>query len=70
MAAKCKHFVHRYKWSHASKRRVFKRLLDNNHVELLETQSDGWLYKEINVDITVSRKGIVQCKLKDTLCHQ
>ena len=65
MASKRKHFVSRYKWLHASKRRVFKRLLDSNHVELLKTQPDGWLYREIDVDITVSRKGIVQWKLKD-----
>ena len=65
MASKRKHFVHRYKWSHASKRTVFKRLLDSNHVELLETQPNGWLYKEIDVDITVSRKSKVQWKLKD-----
>ena len=37
-------FVHRYKWSHHSERKKYRRLLKEGKVTLLEKVNDGFLY--------------------------
>lgn len=38
-------FVHRYKWSHADKRKKYRRLCKDGLVILLEEGPAGFLYK-------------------------
>lgn len=37
-------FVHRYKWSHDTKRQKYKKLFKKGKVIMLENTKDGWLY--------------------------
>jgi len=41
-----KAFVHRYKWSHAKRRKKYKKLLKEGKVTIMETNKDGWLYQK------------------------
>lgn len=40
-----KHFVHKYKWSHEKKRKIFKKWFKLGYVTLLGRTKDGWLYE-------------------------
>ena len=52
-----KYFVHKFKYSHESKRRKFKKWLKLGYVEIVERQSDGWLYQsEFNITTVFHRK--------------
>jgi len=44
-------FVHKYKSSHSTKRKRYKKLLKKGHVKLIATYSDGWRYELINTEI-------------------
>lgn len=43
-----KYFVHRFKWSHDSKRKEFKKKLKKGSVKIIERNRDGWLYQDSN----------------------
>jgi len=40
-------FVHRYRWSHSSKRKRYRRMLKDGKVRLVHQEKDGWLYEHI-----------------------
>lgn len=37
-------FCHRYKWSHAAKRKKYRKQLKEGKIALLSQSKDGWLY--------------------------
>ena len=38
-------FVHRYKYGHAKKRKVFKKLFRNKDISIKHSLYDGWVYE-------------------------
>lgn len=42
-----KHFVSRYKWSHDSKRKSFRRMMKAGKVKVIEKTHDGWVYEDV-----------------------
>ena len=43
-----KYFVHRYRWSHEDRRKLFRRALKDGKVKILLKNRDGWLYQVNN----------------------
>ena len=38
-------FVHRYKWSHEEKRKIFLKAFKEGRVDLIRSTRDGWHHK-------------------------
>lgn len=55
-----KHYVHRFKHSHDTRRRVFKKYLKQGIVKLVKRDYLGWLYEEtLGNSIRITNKGKV-----------